>query len=190
MGLLARRQFWILGLVTIVAGLLAGCVATSVSSRVVTPQQSSVQRVAVVVNSGTFERGIAGHLGQRNFNNLSPNLAARLPVVFSLNGLPARSVPLEEGGNTTVHAEAGETVMIISPQSASYSTGSGQTLIIRATLQNPGANGLFWRADIDMRTLGFGSFDDKLADDIAVKLLERMRTDRIATLADGPFRSK
>jgi len=75
-------------------------------------------------------------------------------------------------------------VLIVKPVSAAYSSRTGQTLTIRAEVLDVNAQAISWYADITMHTLGFGKFDDKVANDIAIKLLERLRDDGLIALAE------
>lgn len=158
--------------------LTTGCVSTRVSSRVAS-QAKPVERVAVVVRSGQFNGGnTASQLGQRNLDALLPFLSARLPAVLTAGGLPARGVGVETTApRPTLRLEPGEQLMVVTPVSAEYSSRSGQTLNVRAEVVDPLKRQATWRGDIRLHTLGFGKFDEGVANDVASKVLERLRSD-------------
>jgi hypothetical protein len=177
------------------AGLfLGGCVNTSVTSSKSTSEQERVERVVFVIQSGTFASpNIAANLGQKNLDGLIPNLNARLPIVFALNGLPARVTQISGslGQNlNVVKLQTGERLILLSPVSATYNSRSGQSLTIRAELYAPARPIVTWRAEVRMATMGFGKFDEKVADSVATQMLERLRADGIAQLLDGVFRTE
>jgi hypothetical protein len=45
-----------------------------------------------------------------------------------------------------------------------------------------------WQAQVRMGTLGFGKFDANVANDIAVQMLEQLRSDKMAAVAAGALR--
>ena len=168
--------------------LAAGCVSTSVTSRALQKTLAPVGQMLVIVQPGKFSAGnTASALGQKNVDALVPNLTERVPVVFSLNGVATRAVTA--GTTPTVVAPA-EHVLLITPTSATYSSKSGQELFVRAELRDPARAAVLWQADIRMATLGFGKFDNKVADEISVQMLEKLRNDGIATVSGGPLRTQ
>jgi anaerobic glycerol-3-phosphate dehydrogenase len=85
--------------------VLGGCVNTNVSSRKVGSDNTRLERVVFAIQTPTFAAAnLAANLGQKNFDALVPNLKVRLPIVFALNGLPARTTQitgsLDQNSNT------------------------------------------------------------------------------------------
>jgi hypothetical protein len=74
--------------------------------------------------------------------------------------------------------------------SAAYSSRSGQSLTIKAELYAPLKPIVTWRAEVQMATMGFGKFDERVADSVATQMLERLRSDGIAQLPEGSFRTE
>lgn len=169
---------------------MAGCVATRVSGQATGTASPPARQLLVVVRTGSFAaNNTASHLGQKNLDNLVPQLVARLPVVFSNNGLPSRAVAAQPGD--PLRPAAGERVLIVVPESATYSSKSGQELFLAAQLLSADAPYVpVWRARIRMGTLGFGQFDAKVANDIALQMLEQLRGDKLAAVTDGPLRAE
>jgi hypothetical protein len=171
----------------------AGCVSTSVTSRAITTSSPPAQSLLVIVKGGKFSAGnVASNLGQKNLDSLVPSLVRRLPIVFSANGLPTRAQDAYVS-DAALHASLKpvppERILILSPTSATYNSKSGQELFLNAQLlDDSGLKALVWQAQIRMGTMGFGSFDDKVADDIGLQLLEKLRTDRVAVVAGGTLR--
>lgn len=158
----------------LVALTASGCVVTRVSSTVVGERRPGPKRVAVLLAGGSFAAGnIAGSLGQKNLDQLAPSLQRRLTGTLTLNGLPARWWSLETG------LQPGESLLVLSPTSATYSSQSGQTLGVSAVLQDRPGGFPYWQAGVRMATLGFGQFNDDVADDIATQLLQRLRADKL-----------
>lgn len=164
--------------------VMAGCVSTHVTSKAISKNQPPIEQFILLVKTGQFQGngGVGSGLGQRNLDSLVPHIASRLPAVFSLNNIPMK---LESTvfRDSTLNGKA--KVLIVKPVSASYSSRTGQTLTIRAEILDVNAQAYSWYADINMHTLGFGKFDEKVADDIAVKLLERLREDGLVSFAEG-----
>lgn len=160
---------------------LTGCVATNVTSTRMTEAPVVVESILLHVQEGRFgESTTAGKLGQQNLNDLNRSLIARLPSVFQASGTPMRVLErLPTGPQDRVRVAANEYLMVITPQSATYSTRSGQSLAVDARLLDPRTLKLVWRADIRMATPGFGKFDDELAAGIGGQLIEKLRNDGI-----------
>jgi hypothetical protein len=159
----------------LVASMVSGCVSTQVNSYVVSAPRSAPRQVAVVLAGGSFSAGnIAGSLGQKNLDQLAPSLQRRLTGTLTLNGLPAR---WWSAGTDSLQSD--ESLLVISPASATYSSRTGQTLVITASLRDGAGSMPYWQASIRMATLGFGQFNDGVADDIASQLLQRLRSDKI-----------
>jgi hypothetical protein len=185
-----RRRLFAVLLSSLALTTLTACVMTRVTGKVVGEKPNQVQRVALVVRDGQFAgKNIAGRLGQTNLESLIPNLQTRLPAVFELNGLPTRLVAPNEAAEqpARVKLSPGEGLIVVTPSAATYSSRSGQTLTVRAELINATSAAVVWRAEIQMSTLGFGKFDAKVANDIAIQMLERLRSDGIAALSEGPL---
>jgi hypothetical protein len=185
-----RRNSYYFFLTIFLLLALSACVNTRTTSVVVGNKQATFQRIALILKTGTFAGGnTASSLGQRNLNSLIPNLQSRLPVVFTLNGIPTRlaSTTVGPDGPNFVKLEPNESLVVVTPISATYSSQAGQSLILQAELVDRAAGSVTWRATIRMATLGFGKFDDKVANDVAIQILEKMREDNITRLPDGPF---
>lgn len=75
---------------------------------------------------------IAGELGYENLDNLVPHLQARLPAVFSLNGIAARAIAAPELPRPALRPD--ERLLLLEPFLASHSEHRGQSLFIMATL--------------------------------------------------------
>jgi hypothetical protein len=167
----------------LLAVTLAGCVSTRVTSSVVGPPHRRVDRVIVLAEPGSFgTANMAGSLGQRNLDRLAPSLQARLPADLSQNGLAAR------WWTDGAAPAPGEAVLVLAPVSAAWNSRTGQTLVMRATLQDRLRERPFWTAEITLHALTFASWGDGLADDIASKLLEQLRADHLQE-GSGPIRN-
>lgn len=188
-----RAGLFSLSLTIVLMLAISACVNTQVTSKVVGASQVSLKQITlIVVNSGSFSAGnTASGFGQKNLNSLIPHLQSRLPVVFTLNGIPTRLASSMTGsdGQNRAKLEPNESLVVVTPVSATYSSKSGQTLVLRAELLDRAKGSLVWRAEIHMATLGFGKFDDKVADRIAIQMLEKMREDGIVRLPGGPLLS-
>lgn len=173
----------LLGAVAVLsAALLGGCVSTQVSSVVVNAPRTAPRQVAVSLAAGSFAAGnIAGDLGQKNLDQLAPSLQRRLTGTMALNGLPAR---WWSPGADSLQPQ--ESLLVIAPASATYSSRTGQTLVVTASLRDAAGAPPYWQASIRMATLGFGQFNDGVADDIASQLLQRLRADQILS-GSGPI---
>ncbi len=168
--------------------LAAGCVSTSVTSRALQKTSAPIEQMLVIVQPGKFAAGnVASSLGQKNVDALVPSLAERVPVVFSLNGVATRAA---KAGAPSAVATPAEHVLVITPTSATYSSKSGQELFVRAELRDPAKSAVLWQADIRLATLGFGKFDNKVADDLSLQMLEKLRSDGIAKVSAGPLRTQ
>lgn len=169
--------------------LLASCVSTHVaSSASLSARTAHVQRVAIVfspIPAGCNAANIAGLLGARNLRQLAPHLRDRVPALFTKNGLPARMV--EQDAAAPVPVATGEYPLWIRATSAYYNSHTGQALYLQADLLDPASGRSLWTSRISMETLGFGQFDDTVADSLALQLLERLRADRVVALAAGPL---
>jgi len=181
-------------LMVLSASALNACVSTRVTSTKVGPTAQPLERAALVVKTGRFaSSNTAGSLGQRNLDSLVPNLITRLPVVFTLNGIPARSVVSTSAAAdplSIIKLESNEKLIVLTPVSATYSSRGGQALVVEAELIDTVRKPPVWRAEIRLATLGFGKFDQKVADDVASQLLDKLRSDGIARIPDGPIRTQ
>jgi hypothetical protein len=183
------RYLRLLALISFLAAL-EGCVSSSVVSTTITPTKSPVTKIAVVMLPDSFARGnMASITGSASFRNLSPHLESRIPTIFSLNGVRTRSFDLILlSSSEPPKFDVGEKILSISPSSSIYSSRSGQSLAIRAELFGSlDKSERIWQAEISLQTMGFGKFDEKLADEIAVKLLQKMRNDNIVLATDAPI---
>ncbi len=158
-----------------------GCVSTHVSSKTLGGNRAPVERIALLVQPGTFNSNAwntASGLGQRNLNALTPHLISTLPAALSKGGVPTRIAPPGgSAGTASVNIGKDETLMLLTPVAATYSSQSGQTLTLRAQAMDVAQGRTFWQAEVRMATLGFGKFDEKVAEDIALQLIERLRDD-------------
>jgi hypothetical protein len=80
--------------------------------------------------------------------------------------------------------------LVLTPDSASYSSRSGQTLSLSADLIEPKSSEKLWHGDILLATPGHGSFDEDLANKIAVKLLEQLRHDKVVRLSSKEIKTQ
>ena len=170
--------------------LLSACVSTRVTGQSLAKTAQPAQQLLVVVASGRFSAGnTASNLGQQNLDSLVPNLVERLPAVFSRNGVPSRGVNASSPENSTpgqLRPAAGERVLVVAPQSATYNSRSGQELFVSVKLlSDPPALTTVWQGQVRMGTLGFGKFDAKVANDIAIQILELLRSEKLATVREG-----
>jgi hypothetical protein len=175
------------------AFLMSACVSTRVTSQAIGASAPPAKQLLIIVKSGKFSaNNTASHLGQRNFDNLVPHLVSRLPVVFSQNGVPSRAIDAYVSDlelQRSLKPAPGERVLIVSPQSATYNTKSGQELFLRVELlSDPPMLAPVWQAQVRMGTLGFGQFDAKVANDIALQILEQIRGDKMAAVVNGVLR--
>ena len=171
---------------------LSGCVSTRVSGEVLSDKQPRLQEVEISIRYATFSGGsTASSLGQRNLDRLLPYLRARLPVVFALNGIPASmKEPLTSDENRPLTTRPRIKYLVLTPDSASYNSRSGQTLSLSADLIEPKSSEKLWHGDISLATPGFGSFDEDLANKIAVKLLEQLRHDKVVRLSSKEIKTQ
>jgi hypothetical protein len=165
------------------AFLLSGCVSTLVVSKTSEKLATPVEQFVLLVKTGQFlGSGVASRLGQENLDSLVPHLVTRLPAIFTLNNLPMKVAPSVFDESTM----SGKTkVLIVKPISATYSSRAGQMLNLRAEILDVKTSTYIWSADIRLHTLGFGKFDEKLAEDVAVKLLTQLRSDGVISLPEG-----
>lgn len=182
------QPFRTLLLFLLAAILLSGCVSTRVTSNTSAKLAAPVEQFVLLVKTGKFQGsgGVGSSLGQRNLDDLVPHLVTRLPVIFVLNSIPMKAAP-SVFDESTLSGKA--KVLIVKPVSAIYSTRTGQTLNLRAEILDVKASTYIWSADISLHTLGFGKFDEKLAENVAVKLLTQLRSDGVISLPEGEPRT-
>jgi hypothetical protein len=168
-------------LLLLVAWLCSACVATRVSSVSVSHSGATVSALLIVYRApapNTSTRyNSADALGRRNLNELVPHLHARLPVVFTDRGVRARMVSDRELTGTRLLP--GEKIMWVSASYATYSSRSGQGLVMQAEIVEPATRESLWKGEIRMGTLGFGQFDDSVADSIGVQIHEQLQKARL-----------
>lgn len=162
--------------VAVVAILISGCVSTHVTSKALLKNPTPIDEFVLILKTGKFQGngGIGSGFGQRNLDSIVPHLATQLPAVFSANGIQMK---LEASVFQKSTEQGKAKVLVVKPMSATYSTQSGQSLTIRAEILDVNAASFSWYADITMHTLGFGKFDEELANRIAVKLVNQLRED-------------
>jgi len=169
--------------------LLAGCVSTHVASQVnLGGKNADVQRVAIAFSSipaGWKATNIAGTLGARNLTKLAPHLRVRIPALFAKNGLQTRLIEQEEP--STVEVEPGEYLVTLRATHAYYSSRTGQALYLQANMLKPGTSHPVWTAEISLTTLGFGQFDESVADSIAEQMLFQLRRDKVVARSEEPI---
>ncbi|MES2151558.1 MAG: hypothetical protein V4508_17410 [Pseudomonadota bacterium] len=173
--------------------LLCGCTTTPVHSDLLVPNQEPMDRVVIVVRPSTIENGAtADPAATGRFDQLVPLLSERLPKLFALNGIDAQVL----GGAKFRHEPdqsakpATLRVLTLTPMSGNFNKKNGQVLHFRATLLDHVKNQALWRADIKVTGMGFGSFDQKVADELAVKLLERLRHDKLTRIPAADIRTE
>ena len=177
-----------------VAILLAvsGCVTSRVSGELLVDKPPRVREVEVTVRYRAYEgNNMAARMGQAGLDNLMPHLRARVPTVFSLNGIPATLNEAASGiyGKEPPPIRPGVTNLVLFPVSATHSTGGGLSLHLEASLVNPTTSKAFWHGYITLSTIG-GKFDEGVADKVAVKLLDQMRADKLVRLPAKEIRTQ
>jgi hypothetical protein len=164
-----------------VAWLCAACVATRVSSVTVTHGGATVDALLIIYRtpapSTSPGYNSADALGRRNLNELVPHLHARLPAVFAQRGVRARMISDLDLAGTRV--APGEKIMWLAATYATYSSRSGQGLVMQAEIVEPATRQTIWKGEIRMGTLGFGKFDDSVADSIGVQIHDQLRQARL-----------
>lgn len=172
------RRFLVLAAV---AGLLAlgGCVSARLnnSKTLAAPAtQPPLERVVLAVRpSGADKSG-----GADLFDELLPHLAERLPKVFVANGLDTRVLGVSKfGPDDEAWKGPSLRVLTVTPLIARATKRAGQVLRFRAVLLDPAKNAPLWRADLSVTSKGDPN-DDRIADELAVKLLEALRADHMA----------
>lgn len=172
----------------VLAALLSACVATRVTSVTSTHGNASLERLLIVLRPGSFgsagSTNTAGSLGNRNLGELVPHLYARLPLAFEAQGVRARMV--SEADLKTVRVQPGEKLLWLQGDRASYSSRGGQSLTLVAELVEPSPRTQLWRGEIHMGTLGFGKFDDTVADGIGRQLVEQLQSARAVVMPGAP----
>ena len=169
--------------VLLVSLVVAGCVSTRVNSAKVNDLSSSVESLLLHVRDGQFkDTNSAATLGQRNLESLRHSLESKLPSVFQSSGTQMRVIdrqaPELQGLS---RLGPNEYLLVITPKSATYSSQSGQSLTVAADVVDPRTKKVVWHADIRLATLGFGKFDEALATDLGIQLIEKLRNDSVLT---------
>lgn len=150
-------------------------IASVPSSAAIVPVQAPLERVMLVVRpSGADKAG-----GAEVFDELLPHLAERLPKVFIANGLDTRVLGVSKfGPDDAVWKGPSLRVLTVTPLTARAFKRSGQVLRFRAVLLDPARNVPLWHADLSVISQGDRG-DERIADELAVKLLTALRGDRI-----------
>jgi hypothetical protein len=158
---------------------LAACVGTRVTNLSRGSAPVPIEALLIVYRPTSFGSSYssAGSLGRRNLAELVPHLRARLPALLQEQGIRTRMVSEPELEH--VRLEPGEKLLWIAAASAAYSTRSGQTLTMNAEILDPATRVSLWKGEIVMTTLGFGSFDDKVVDNLGEQLVRQLRQARM-----------
>lgn len=160
----------------IAALLLSACVSTRISSELIDKRQGPIERTLIVVRTGTMsDKNMAGLLGQKNIDGLMPSLLKRLPPAFAAAGIDARASWSETITSDDAVWLGRAPLLLIQPVRATYNSQTGQTLTISARFLDAASRKEIWTSELFFYTMGFGKFDDKLADEVGVKLLAEMK---------------
>src|SRR5262245_48471685 len=111
---------------------VSGCVTSRVSGELLVDRPPPrVREVEVTVRYRTYSStNRAARLGQAGLDDLMPHLRARVPTVYSLNGIPATLNEAASGiyGKEPPPVRPGVPSLVLVPVSASHSTGGGLSL--------------------------------------------------------------
>jgi len=170
--------------------LLAGCVSTHVTTLAnKSGGTQEVQRLVLVFPNAhvTWEfNNLAATVGEKNLQQLAPLLRDRLPALFTKNGLPTRYVDKRDASPIALQAQ--EHALLIKPTSASFmGRGGASGLHLQADLLDPVSGKSIWTAEVSMSKSGLAKLDEGVADHIALQILDRLRADKVAALAEGPW---
>jgi hypothetical protein len=174
-------HFLRISLVLIFGFFLTGCVSTHLTSHSSKTDATPISRVVLVYVPGTFSdtNNIAARLGARNLYELLPHLKTRLVPMFNANGLIARMSESEAG--QPVRFQDGEMVMTLKAIQATYNSRAGQALDMEVSLVNPRTQKTLWRGSVRMFTMGYGSFDESVADSIGTQVLKALNENGMLT---------
>ena len=177
MNILFRRIINAVLLMLLISSMM-GCTFSMVSSELITPVESPIDQITLVVKDHTF-KGVnrASRYGQKNYESISAHLKTRIPAIFSSNGIATKLASKEKVSDAYT--------LVIFPVSASYSTQSGQQLKLRAVLLKSRTSQQIWYSVIRLSTPGFGEYDAELADTVAIKLLEDLDDDNVINIDSG-----
>ncbi|MFT3736811.1 MAG: hypothetical protein QM776_17670 [Rhodocyclaceae bacterium] len=145
---------------------LAGCASSGVDGELLVDSPPPLRSVVIDVQGGRSERG----LNQKDLDALVPLLKVRVPKVFALNDVAATLPPGSPDASM---------VLTLTPVKAGRS-GARHYLDFAATLYSRERQKMIWRGSLDIGYSGsLSQFDEQAADQMAVRLLEQLRTDKI-----------
>jgi hypothetical protein len=143
--------------------------------------------VILLGDTGSFNgHSVASSVGNNYVNNLFPQLAKRLPMVFSLNGIDTVVIDhAPSSGTLSANLNDYPYLLRISPRSVTAGGNSGGNFTISLDLLNRigTQNTLIWTGSILMGKAP-GDFYEMLADECSRKILLQLNKDGIIKLAD------
>jgi len=125
---------------------LSGCVSTSITGRTLASIDRPIDKLGVYVQTGTFaSSNIAASIGNKDVSSLFPHLTRRLPSILALNGIESQAIG-SCLGETAVPVEMArfQQVLRIVPQSVSWNSRTGSSLVIGAEVLGRG-KGTIWK---------------------------------------------
>lgn len=163
---------------------LTGCVSTRLTNSSRSISAEAINKVVIVYIPATFAGpyNMASSLGSRNLSELVPHLKTRLVPLFISNGLQARVVDFEQGGNISV--QQGELILSLRATEAAYSSRSGQSLSIDVDIFDPVTRKSSWKGAVRMATLGFGKFDELVAESIGNQIIQELKTNQLLNVSN------
>ncbi|ANH66712.1 hypothetical protein [Mitsuaria sp. 7] len=185
-----RRHHFLRLAAAAAAVILAGCTMTHATGRKNDDREPAARKLAVVFVAGHFGgANLATIKGEGDTTALLPHLAERIPLVFQNNGVPTRTLGYVETPEQVFERytlQPGEQFLVLAPNRATV--WNGKTLSFKAqTLIEPQPKGPTWTGEVKLIAHTFVTFDAKTADGFALKLLEQLRTDKVARVKAGPL---
>lgn len=157
--------------------MLAGCVTTSVTGQKLGSVNQPIEQVGIAINPAKFKNyNMASSLADTQVSTLFPHLASRMPIIFALNGIESKAM-LDESGRVPHELSTYPNILLVRPQWASWNSRTGSALEVAMQLVDAENGRVIWRGTTMLKTLGFGKFDEELADEFARKLLVQLNED-------------
>lgn len=188
--------------------LLGGCVSTNtlnlkIESNKLGTTQPPVREAVFLIKETTYAakatdpkhsymyaEARASSRMQFYADSLMPQLEARLPAIFQLNGISSRAVRSRESVLTVDDVKNTERIIVIDASRAYTNNLTGTDLMVSVELLDAKNRTPVWRANIAVTGLIFGEISSKAADVFAAKLLEKMRSDKIVGITSGAIRTQ
>ncbi|HJV76387.1 MAG TPA: hypothetical protein VJ654_19350 [Noviherbaspirillum sp.] len=156
---------------------------TFIDGKAVTKPDQPIETIDVVITAGTFSSGTAGSIANSQVKTLMPALAKRVPMMFSLNGIPTQLATSRTPNiQTPTDLRERHARLYITPRSATWNSRTGSALNLDVQLDHPMTRSTLWRGTIIGKTMGFGKFDEEVADRFASKILTQLNEDGIIKL--------